>query len=94
VAETADIVIAGGGPVGSALVLALRNAGMRTVLLEAQSVPSADRRPLALSYGSRLVLDRLEVWPDLAASVTPIRLIHVSQRGGFGRFAPPCCATA
>lgn len=86
-AETADIVIAGGGPVGSALVLALRDAGLRTVLLEAQSVPSADRRPLALSYGSRLVLERLEVWPDLAAGVTPIRQIHVSQRGGFGRLS-------
>jgi len=85
VTEAADIVIAGGGPVGSALVLALRDAGLRTLLLEAQSVQSTDRRPLALSYGSRLVLERLGVWSGLAASATPIRLIHVSQRGGFGR---------
>lgn len=84
-AETADIVIAGGGPVGSALVLALRDSGLQTVLLESQSAKSADRRPLALSYGSRLVLERLGIWPALEASATPIRLIHVSQRGGFGR---------
>lgn len=84
-AEAADIVIVGGGPVGSALALALRDAGLRTVLLEARTVPSADRRPLALSYGSRLLLERLGVWSELAAAATPIRLIHVSQRGGFGR---------
>lgn len=82
---TADIVIVGGGPVGSALALALRDSGLRIVLLEARAAGSADARPLALSYGSRLILERLGVWPALAATATPIRTIHVSQRGGFGR---------
>jgi 2-octaprenyl-6-methoxyphenol hydroxylase len=83
--ETADIVIAGGGPVGSALALALQPAGWRVVLLEARTTGPGDARPLALSYGSRLILDRLGVWPALAPDATPIRHIHVSQRGGFGR---------
>lgn len=83
--EPADVVIVGGGPVGSALVLALRDSGLRIVLLEARAAGGGDARPLALSYGSRLILERLGVWPALAAEATPIRNIHVSQRGGFGR---------
>ena len=83
--ETADVCIAGGGPVGSALVLALRDSGLKTVLLEARTAESADARPLALSYGSRLILERLGVWSALETVATPIRHIHVSQRGSFGR---------
>lgn len=85
--ETADVVIVGGGPVGSALALALRPTGWRVVLLEARTAAAADSRPLALSYGTRLILERLGVWPALAANATPIRHIHVSQQGGFGRVA-------
>lgn len=83
--EHADVVIIGGGPVGSALALALRDTGWRIVVLEARPAASIDARPLALSYGSRLILDRLNLWPALAGFATPIRRIHVSQRGGFGR---------
>lgn len=84
-AEQADAVIIGGGPAGSALSIALQATGWRTVLLEARSTDSGDARPLALSYGSRLILERLGVWNALAGAATPIRHIHVSQRGGFGR---------
>jgi 2-octaprenyl-6-methoxyphenol hydroxylase len=83
--ETADVVIIGGGPVGSALVLALQRTGWRIVLLEARTAATIDARPLALSYGTRLILERLGVWPALAVKATPIRHIHVSQQGGFGR---------
>ncbi|MHB1083478.1 MAG: FAD-dependent monooxygenase [Thiobacillus sp.] len=43
----------------------------------------ADTRTLALSYGSRLILDRLGVW-DRLEGVTPITRIHISQRGALG----------
>ena len=84
---TADVVIIGGGPVGSALAIALQPTGWRVLLLEARTAAAADSRPLALSYGTRLMLERLGVWTALAANATPIRHIHVSQQRGFGRVA-------
>ena len=82
--ESADILIVGGGPTGAALALALRCSGYSVVLLEAKDSLTNDPRPLSLSYGSRLILERLGVWASVAAP-TPILSIHVSQRGGFGR---------
>ncbi|MCC7487939.1 MAG: FAD-dependent monooxygenase [Burkholderiales bacterium] len=80
-----DVVIAGAGPAGGALALALRASGLRLAVLETQFSPmAADPRPLALAYGTRLLLERLDLWRSLAP-VTPILGIHVSQRGGFGR---------
>jgi 2-octaprenyl-6-methoxyphenol hydroxylase len=79
-----DVVIAGGGPVGSALALALSQGELSALLLEARSQPTQDRRSIALSYGSRLILERLGVWPTLS-DLTAIESIHVSQRGAPGR---------
>ena len=80
-----DVLIIGGGPVGAALALALRGSGLALGLLEARAPGAAvDARPIALSHGSRLILERLGVWERLTGA-TPIRRIHVSQRGGFGR---------
>jgi 2-octaprenyl-6-methoxyphenol hydroxylase len=84
--EPAGIIVVGGGPVGAALALGLGNCGLDVTLLEARPAVNRedDARTLALSHGSRLILERLGVWP-LAASSTPIMHISVSQRGGFGR---------
>jgi 2-octaprenyl-6-methoxyphenol hydroxylase len=81
-----DIVIAGGGPVGAAVAIALQGSGLAVVVLEARpdAGGSSDVRTLAMSYGSRLILERLGIWRQIE-SVTPIESIHVSQRGGFGR---------
>ncbi len=81
-----DIAIIGGGPVGAALALALRDSRLKVCVLEARPAGSAsqDARALALSYGSRLVLNRLGVWNALR-DVTAIRTIHISQKQSFGR---------
>ena len=81
-----DLVIVGGGPVGAALAIALSGSGYDVLLLEArpQLDMAGDGRTLAMSYGSRLTLQRLGAWSRVEPA-TPIRSIHVSQRGGFGR---------
>ncbi|MEX3526726.1 MAG: UbiH/UbiF/VisC/COQ6 family ubiquinone biosynthesis hydroxylase [Burkholderia sp.] len=83
----ADIAIVGAGPVGLALAgwLARRSAtqALSTVLVDARDPSSSagDPRAIAVSHGSRVLLGALG-WP---ADATPIRHIHVSQRGHFGR---------
>lgn len=83
----ADILIIGAGPVGMTLALALEEGrGARRVLL-VDSKPRGnfvnDPRALALSHGTRQLLESLHAWN--ASAGTPIRDIHVSQSGGFGR---------
>jgi len=82
-----DIVIVGAGPVGLALACDLMRrsatAHLSLMLLDArdQDASAKDPRVLALSYGSRILLDPLG-W---STEVTPIEKIHISQRGHFGR---------
>lgn len=81
-----DVAIVGGGPVGASLAVALEGSGLSVAVLEARSTLEApDPRALALSQGTRLILERLGAWAKLADKATPIETIHVSQRGGLGR---------
>lgn len=81
-----DISVIGGGPVGAALALSLHESKLKVCVLEARPANSSskDARALALSYGSRLLLDRLKVW-DTLQDVSAIRTIHISQKQSFGR---------
>jgi 2-octaprenyl-6-methoxyphenol hydroxylase len=84
--EHVDIAIVGGGPVGAALAAGLAGSGLSVAILEARTTLAApDPRALALSQGTYLILQRLQVWHALAARATAIESIHVSQRGGLGR---------
>ena len=82
-----SIVIVGGGPVGATLALLLAKQGVAVTVLEArkQSAAYSESRALALSYGSKRILEKLGVWGSLAKSATAINTIHVSQKGSFGR---------
>ena len=87
VSERFDIGICGAGPVGLALAVLLVRRGVapgRICLLDGRAVEDARRDPrsIALSYGSRQILEQIGAWP-LAA--TAIQQIHVSRRGKFGR---------
>ncbi|SOY87216.1 UbiH/UbiF/VisC/COQ6 family ubiquinone biosynthesis hydroxylase [Cupriavidus taiwanensis] len=80
----ADIAIVGGGPVGLALACQLlRTTGWRMVLVDAATPARAARDPraIALSHGSRQLLEQIGAWP---VPGSPIEHIHVSQRGRFG----------
>ncbi len=58
--------------------------GARIGLIDAKSLGAAmtDPRSIALSYGSRLLLEEIGAWPVPA---TAIHEIHISRRGHFGR---------
>jgi 2-octaprenyl-6-methoxyphenol hydroxylase len=91
--DAQDVLIVGGGPVGITLALALRDTGLKVTVLEArqESAPYNDPRTLALSEGSRQLLQRLDVWDELSRHATPIETIHVSQRGRLGRSILRAC---
>ena len=84
-----DVLIVGGGLVGSTLAHALAQASIRTVLLEERDPdrleqPSFDDRVTALANGSQRILEGLGIWAALSASAVPIESIHISERGRFG----------
>jgi 2-octaprenyl-6-methoxyphenol hydroxylase len=81
------VIIVGGGPVGSVFALALQQQNIPFTMLEARAKGAShnDKRALALSYGSRLILEKLGVWDDVESHATAINSIHISQRGGLGR---------
>jgi 2-octaprenyl-6-methoxyphenol hydroxylase len=82
-----DVAVVGGGPVGCAAALMLERAGARVALTDARRWDEAPRDPrvLALSWGSRVLLERIGVWPSLAPTATPIETVHVAEAGRFGR---------
>ncbi len=82
--QHADIAVVGGGPIGLAFGLAAQVQGRHVVVLEANTGAGSDTRTLALAEGSRLILNEIGVWSS-ALNATPIKTIHVSQRGGFGQ---------
>jgi len=84
-----DVAIVGAGPVGATLALALTDADLDVVVLDARAngEPPRGERSIALSHGARLILERAGVWCALAGSahaVTPITSVDISQAGGFG----------
>jgi 2-octaprenyl-6-methoxyphenol hydroxylase len=84
-AHVHDLLIVGAGPVGLALALALKDAGLDIVLADTRTrdAVSSDPRDLALAHGTRLTLQRLGVWDALPT--TAIQHIHISHQGGLGR---------
>ncbi len=87
--ETVDVLIVGGGLVGSSLAIALDDSAWRVALVETaapkiNSQPSYDERNLALACATVNALDALDVWPSVSSRATPIRNIHISRQGEFG----------
>ena len=78
-----DVLIAGGGPIGSAIAQALSGSHLRVALVGPGAPAHPDPRPIALSHGSKLILEQLGCWPPGGA--TAITAIHVSHQGRFGR---------
>ena len=84
-----DILIQGGGPVGLACAawILQKFPDANLILLDRNPVndhdlASADARGIALSHGSKLLLNTINAWP---AEFAEIHRVHVSQAGRFGR---------
>ena len=84
-----DILIHGGGPVGLACAAwCLQKCPEAKITLldrnpiEDADLAAADSRGIALSHGSKILLDTIQAWPIECAD---IHRVHVSQAGRFGR---------
>lgn len=85
--QHSKIAICGAGPVGQALAIMLHQQGMAAseiVLFDAKTSEQAnqDARSIALSYGSDLILSKINARPQKTTAITEI---HVSRRRHFGR---------
>lgn len=92
-----DIAIVGGGLVGASLACALAplaaRQGWQVAIIEAMPLPmpgehsyqpSFDERSSAIALGSRRHFEQIGVWDAMAPHATPIRHIHISERGRLG----------
>lgn len=87
--EECDVLIAGGGLVGSALAVALAQLPVTTVLIESRDPgileqPSFDARVTALANGSQRILAGLGIWDAVQTQAQAITDIHISEQGQLG----------
>jgi ubiquinone biosynthesis UbiH/UbiF/VisC/COQ6 family hydroxylase len=86
-----DVIIAGGGPAGLAFARSLNDMGLETILVERQphaalADPAYDGREIALTHGSRAILERLGAWQLIPEGrISPLQAARV--RNGRSAFA-------
>lgn len=84
-----DVVIVGGGLVGASLAIALERQGLGVGLVEATpagQMPAVfDQRNLSFAAATVNALTALGVMQQLRTPTGPIRRIHISRQGDFGR---------
>jgi 2-octaprenyl-6-methoxyphenol hydroxylase len=80
--ERADILIAGAGPVGLTLAVAIGSAApdVRVVLVDSRSPAERDDgRASAIAVGGQRMLAQLDVWPEVTASAQAIEEVIVTD---------------
>lgn len=84
-----DIVIIGGGFVGASALLGLKRLSkdLKIALIDAAGPlkSEGDGRSIVLSYASQCIFSRWGYWQQLCQESFPLRAVHVSQAGRFGR---------
>lgn len=86
-----DIIIVGQGMAAAALVAALKPFNYRIALVDSKplltpqlSQKVIDGRKIALSYGSKIILEKLNLWSFIQSDTTAIHNISVSAATQFG----------
>lgn len=86
-----DIIIVGGGMVGTTLACALQDSGLKIGLIETGSPPDVqpddpvDLRVSAITRASQQIFTALGAWPGMTARrISPFRDMHVWDAGGDG----------
>ena len=79
-----DLVVVGGGLVGLSLGHALAAAGLDVAVVDREAPAVAandayDGRAFAISYGSRRILEGLDLWPEMGPHAAPILDIRVTD---------------
>ena len=84
---TYDVIVVGGGLVGSSFVCALSKLPLKIALVEAKDFQSSesDTRSLVLSEASVNIFSALGFWQEIAKFAHPIHEIQVSHQGHFGQ---------
>ncbi len=97
-----DVIVIGGGMVGSSFALALEaistGVALSILVIEASTPPqggaipseSFDARSTALSFGSSQILQQAGLWDGLSKYASAIERIHVSDKGRFGSTQLDC----
>ena len=84
-AMKADVIIVGGGLVGSILAIGLSQQQVKVTILEKTPPLSpemtGDGRTTAVSYGSQQIFNNLGLWSGIAAYAQPIEEIRVFEEG-------------
>jgi 2-octaprenyl-6-methoxyphenol hydroxylase len=79
---TAEVAVVGGGPAGLVAAIALKTAGVDTLLI-APGAEKPDRRTTALLANSVTALETLGVWPACAAhaaALKKLRIVDATER--------------
>lgn len=89
-AKQYDLIIIGGGLVGTSLLCALRHSGLKVALVEANwhkptQKDILDQRSLVLSLGSKLYFEELGVWNKLQYHSRALDTIKISEQGCFSK---------
>lgn len=89
--QTYDILIVGGGMVGTTLACALCHSGLKIGLIETVSPPRVgkddpiDLRVSAITRASQQIFTALGAWPGMVMRrISPFRDMHVWDAGGDG----------